>query len=444
MNIVKENRDNLTSLITVTVSEADYTENVNKTLREYKRKANIPGFRPGMVPMGIINKMYRRGAVAEESYKLANKACFDYLEQEKIDFVGDVLPSDEQKPFDFDNGTEHEFKFEIGLAPEVKIELSSKDKIEYLKINVSDEMRSGFRTNYLRRFGKLEDVESVTNDEALTVTLDNEEMKIEEAYVGLISMGEAERALFLGKKVGDEMDIDINELYKNPAQRASILQVKEDELEGINPKFKLTITKIRQFVEPKVDEEFFKMAFPGGEVKDEKGFDEYIDAQISRDLNRESDWFFNEQVKKMLLDKAALKMPAEFLKKWLYTINEGKFTMEDIEKDFDAFLLMMTWNLIQKHYVDTLELKLTEEDVQNEAKALAAMQFAQYGMPQVPEDMLTNYAQQILSNKEEARKITEKLFEAKVIEAVKPMIGVKEKKVSAEDFGKAVEKFNAK
>ena len=442
MNIVRENRENLTALITVTVSEADYTEAVDKTLREYKRKANIPGFRPGMVPMGIINKMYRRGAVAEESYKIANKACFDFIEKEKIDFVGDVLPSDEQKPFDFDNDKEHEFKFELGLAPEVNIALSEKDKINFLKITVSDEMRNNFRTNYMRRFGRLEDVESVEGDEALTVTLDNGTVKVEEAYVGLVSMGEAERSLFAGRKKGDQMDVDLNELYTNPAQRAAILRVKEDELEGIDPKFKLTIEKIRRFVEPELNEEFFKMAFPGGEVSDEKGFAAFVDGQISMDLNRESEWFFSEQVKKMLLDKAALKMPAEFLKKWLFTINEGKFSMEDIEKDFDAFLQMMTWNRIQKHYVDTLELKLTEEEVQAEAKALAAMQFAQYGMPQVPEDMLANYAERILSNREEARKITEKLYEAKVIGAVRPMIGVKEKKVSAEEFGKAVEKFS--
>lgn len=444
MKIAREQRDGGSSLVRVTVGEADYGEAVEKELRTYRRKANIPGFRPGMVPMGVVKKMYGKGVLAEQSYRTASNAVFDYLQKEKIDYLGDVIPSEEQGDFDFDNNTEFEFVFEFGEAPEIKLELSEKDKITYHRIKIDKKMHADYRANFLRGYGRLVDTDKVTSDEALSVTLDNGDMNVADAYVGLISMSEEERKPFIGKQVGYKTTVNINELYKNPSQRAAILQVKENELDGIKPEFSLEITKIRKFAEPELNEEFFKMAFPQGNVADEKAFDKLLDERIGMELGRESDYLFTLQLRDYLLKKAGLKMPEAFLKRWLYTINEGKFTMEDIEKDFDAFLLMMTWNLIQKHYVDTLELKLTEEDVQNEAKALAAMQFAQYGMPQVPEDMLTNYAQQILSNKEEARKITEKLFEAKVIEAVKPMIGVKEKKVSAEDFGKAVEKFNAK
>ena len=439
MNIVRENLEDGTTLLKATVGEADYNEAVDKALRTYKRKANVPGFRPGMVPMSIINKMYRKGVVAEEAYRTASKGCFDYIEKEKLTLVGDMIPSDKQQPLDFDNDTEYEFAFEVGIAPEINIALSKKDKVKKYAIAIEDKMRDGYRGNFTRRFGKLVDVDNVETEDALTVTLDQPEMKIEEAYVGLIGMSDAARKPFLGKKVGDTMEVDVNELYPNPAQRAAILQVKEPELEGINPKFTLTITKIRRFTEPELNEEFFKMAFPEGNVKTAEEFAQYIDAQILRDLKREADYLFTLDVRKLLLDKANLTLPAAFLKRWLYTINEGKFSMEEIEKDFDKFLDMMKWNLVQKHYVNELKLEVTPEEATEEAKAMAAQQFAYYGMSQVADDMLANYAKSILENKEESRKVYEKIFEQKVIDAVVPQITVSDATVTAEEFAKLAE-----
>ncbi len=313
MNIVREHHEDLTSLIRVTVSQSDYAEAVDKTLREYKRKANVPGFRPGMVPMGIINKMYRKGVVAEQSYKLASNACFEYLEKEKIDFLGDVLPSDEQKEFDFDNQTDFEFVFQIGEAPAIDIKLSEKDKLTYYNIEISKEMHDNFRSNYLRRFGRLVEVEAVEADEALSGTLDNGDMRVEDAYVGLISMNDEERKPFIGKKVGDKMSVNVNELFKSESQRAAILGVKAEELAEIKPEFELEITKIRRFAEPELNEEFFKMAFPEGNVTDEKGLDAFIDAQIAGDLKRDSDYLFVKHRRELLDKKADLKLPEAFL-----------------------------------------------------------------------------------------------------------------------------------
>ena len=440
MNIVRENLEDGTTLLKATVAEADYNEAVDKALRTYKRKANVPGFRPGMVPMSIINKMYRKGVVAEEAYRAASNGCFDYIEKEKLTLVGDMIPSEKQQPLDFENSTEYEFAFEVGLAPEINIPLSKKDKVKKYTIAIEDKMREGYRSNFTRRFGKLVDVDTVEKEDALNVTLDQSEMKIEEAYVGLIGMSDAARKPFLGKKVGDTMEVDVNELYPTPAQRAAILQVKEDELEGINPKFTLTITKIRRFTEPELNDEFFKMAFPEGNVKNADEFAQYIDSQISRDLSRESDFLFTLDIRRMLLDKANLALPDAFLKRWLFTINEGKFALEEIEKDFDKFLEMMKWNLIQKHYVNELKLEVTPEEATQEAKALAMQQFAYYGMNQVADDMLANYAKSILENKEESRKVYEKLFERKVIDAVVPQITVTDTTVTPEEFAKLAEK----
>lgn len=436
MNIVREQRGENNSLIRVTVGEADYGQEVEKALREYKRKANIPGFRPGMVPMGLVKKMYGKGVLAEQSYRKASNAAFEYLEKEKIDYLGDVIPSEEQDDFDFDNATEFEFVFEIGETPAVNLELSDKDKLTYSKIKVDKKMHDDYRSNYLRRFGRLVDADKVTSDEALTVTLDNGEMNVADAYVGLISMTDEERKPFVGKKVGAKMKVNLNELYKNPAQRAACLQVKENELEGINPEFELEITKIRKFAEPELNEEFFKMAFPQGGVTDEAGFDKFIDAQIESELRRESDYLFTMQLRDYLVKKAGLKMPEAFLKRWLYTINEGKFSMEDIEKDFDQFLKMFTWNYLQKHFIKADNLSVTKEEALAEAKALAAAQFAQYGMPSAPDEMLADYAGKILADKDQGQKIYEKLYEVKVVEDVKSKIKVTEKAVSADDFAK--------
>ncbi len=442
MNIARENREGRVALIKVTVGEADYKETVEKTLRDYRRKANVPGFRPGMVPMGMIKKMYGKGVLAEEAYKLASNAAFEYIEREKIEYVGDVMPGDEQKELDFDNGGDFDFVFEIGIAPEVVIELTDKDKVTRYEIKADDKMYEGYRSNFVRRFGRLEDVAEVTSDEAISGTLDNEHMNVEDAYVGLISMDDKARKPFIGKKVGDVIDVDVNKLYPTASQRAAILQVKEDELPGVDPKFKLTITRIRKFAEPEMNEEFFKMAFPDGSVTDEKGFETHIYEQIARDMGRETEYVFTYEVRKMLLDKADLPMPEEFLKRWLFAVNEGKFTMEQIEADFPQFLDLMRWNLVQKYYAEKLELKVAPEDALAEAKSYAAMQFAQYGMANVGDEMLDNYANQILQNKDEARKIYDRLFEQKVIDAVTPMLKVSTKKVTPEEFGKVAEKLN--
>ncbi len=437
MEITREQREQGTSLLKVVVSEKDYGEAVDKMLREYKRKANIPGFRPGMVPMGVVRKMYGKGAVAEQSYRTASNAVFEYLQKEGIDYVGDVIPSDEQGDFDFDNNTEFEFLFEIGEAPKIDMTLSAeKDKLTYNKIKVDKKMHEDYRSNYLRRYGRLVDVETVEKDEALNVTLDNGELRIEEAYVGLISMSEQERAPFIGKQVGYKTQVDINELYKKPEQRAAVLQVKAEELEGINPKFELEITKIRRFADPELNEEFFKMAFPAGNVTSEKEFDKFIDEDIERELKRETDYLFTMQLRDYILDKAALAMPVEFLKRWLYVINEGKFSREDIEKDFDQFLKMFTWNYLQKHFIEQGQLTVTADEAMEEAKVFAQAQFAQYGMPSAPAEMLENFAKQIMENKEQQSKVYEKLYEVKVVEYLKSQIKVSEKSISADDFAK--------
>ena len=441
MEFTLTNLDATSARLVVNVVEADYSAQVEKTLKNFRQKANIPGFRPGMVPMGIVKKMFGKGAVAEQSYHIASNSVFEYLQKENIDYVGDVIPSEEQGAFDFENNTEFEFMFEIGEAPKIEFELTAKDKVTYSKIKVDKKMHNDYRANYLRRYGRLVEVDKVANDEALNVTLDNGDMRIEEAYVGLISMSEEERKAFKGKKVGYKTTVNINELYKKPEQRAAVLSVKQEELDGINPEFELEITKIRRFADPELNEEFFKMAFPAGNVTNEEELDKFIDEEIERELKRECDFMFANQMRNFVIEKAGIQMPEEFLKRWLYVINEGKFSREEIEKDFPAFIKMFTWNYLQKHFITEGDLKVTAEEAKAEAMTFAQMQFAQYGMPSAPQDMLENFAKQIMDNKEQLQKIYEKLYEEKVVEYLRGKVKVTEKAISADDFAKLAQEL---
>ncbi len=434
MNIVREQREQGVSLIKVVVDSNDYAEAVEKMLRDYRRKADIPGFRKGNVPMGVIKKMYGKGVLAEQSYQAASKGVFDYLKAENIDYVGDVIPSDEQGDFDFDNGTEFEFLFEIGEAPAYNLDLSTADTIEYKTIEISEQIHNDYRSNYLRRFGRLADTEVVTADEALTVTLDNGDMRVEDAYVGLISMSEEERAPFVGLSKGAKLQVNVNELYKTEEQRAAILSVDKSELEGINPEFEMEITNIRKFADPEMNEEFFKMAFPEGNVTSEGELDAFIDAQIAVELRRESDYLFGAEVSKFAMEKANIQMPEAFLKRWLLVINEGRFSAEEIERDFEQFIKMFTWNYIQKQVIEAESITVTPEEALEEAKASAQAQLAQYGMAQAPEDMLENYGKQILSDKQQGQKVYEKLYENKVVDAIRAKITIAEKSITADEF----------
>lgn len=434
MQIVKENIGNLNEILKITVAAADYAESVEKALKEHKKKAVVPGFRPGMVPMGIVKKMYQKGLVADQAYKLASGECYKYLQDNKIEILGDPLPADSQPELNFDNMTDFEFHFEIGVSPEVNIPLAEVEMTKYV-IEKEEKMTDGYKKSYLQRFGKLVDVPKVESNEALTVTLEQGDQKIEEAYVGLISMSEEERAPFIGKKVGDKMEVNVNELYKTPSQRAAILKVKEEELEGINPKYTLTIDKIRKFEIPEVTEELLKEAFPAGDIKTVAEFDAFADKEIDAQLENESKYKFALDTRKALIEKAGIALPEAFLKKWIYAMNEGKFSAEEIDKEFPQFVEMMSWDIIKKKYVMENDMKVEKDDLIAEAKKMAQMQFIQYGMPTIEDSLLTNYAQQIMQNKDEVRKLYDALYERMVVEFVASKVKVKNKKISVEKFG---------
>lgn len=433
MIITKESLENLVILVKVTVEKADYDVSVENTLKNYKKKSNIPGFRPGMVPMGVIKKMYYKGVVAEEAYKIASTKCYDYLQDNKIEFLGDPMPSEGQPVLDFDTMESFEFHFKVGISSPIDLKLENLSLTRY-KLSVNDELRDGYTNSLLNRFGELVDNDIVTKDEAISATLEQGDLKIEDAYVGLVSMTEEERAPFIGKKVGDEMDVNVNDLYKTPSQRASILSMKEAELADINPEFKLTITRIRRFALPEFNEEFLTKAFPDGSIKTKDEFDTHINSELSRDLDNETYFKFIIDTRDEIVKEAAISLPESFLKEWLFAINEGKFTKEDIEKEFPQFITMMSWDILRKKYVIEGDIKIEQSELLDRAKDMARSQFAQYGMNSVEESMLENYANQILSNKEEQRKIYDSIYDAKIVDYVASKATIVEQDITMDEF----------
>lgn len=441
MNITRESLESQVELIKVTVALEDYSESVEKKLKDYKKKSQIPGYRPGMVPMGVIKKMYGKGVTAEEAHRVAVTNIYKFIQENNIETVGEPMPSDKQVALDFDNSTEFEFAYEIGIAPAIEIDLSSLELKKY-DVQPDQETFDAFKDNFVRRFGKLVDKEEVLLDEALSVNLDNEEMNIEDAYVGLISMSDEERAPFIGKKLGDKMEVNVNELYKTPSQRASILSVKEEELEGIDPNFTLTITRIRKFENPELNEEFFKEAFADESVKNEEEFNAFINSQIAENLSKESDAKMTIDAKKTVLEAADMSIPAEFLKNWLLAINEGKIDGETIEKEFPAFAEYVKWTAICNYYSAEANIEITADDIKNEAKELARMQFAYYGMANPEEEMLNNYADSIVANKDELRRIQESLMTKRCVDYIASKATIKDETISYDDFAALAQQFN--
>lgn len=439
MNVIKENLESQVELIKVVIEPADYAQVVGDALKNYKKKANIPGFRPGMVPMNLVKKMYYKNVLAEESYRLASSEVYKYIQDNKLDIIADPMPSDTQPTSEFNEGDTLEFHYKVAVINPFTIDLPAVSLDKYV-IEITDDLREGYTNNLLNRFGQLVDVEEITKDEAVSATLVQDGMTIEEAYVGLISMSDEERAPFIGKRVGFEMEVNVNELYKTPSQRASILGVKEEELESINPIFNLAITRIRKFALPTMDAEFFAQAFPAGDVTSEEQLNAFVDGQLRKDLDKECYYKFVMDSREILVEKSGVALPEAFLKEWLFAINEGKFTAEEIDKEFPQFVKMMVWDVVKKKYVVEGEIKVEKEDLLEEAKATAAAQFAQYGMPNVEESMLENYANQILSNKEEQRRIFDSLLDMKVIDYVTANATIVEKNVTMDEFRVAVSK----
>jgi trigger factor len=447
MNITKQNIDGLNATIKLQLVKEDYEEKVTKVLNDYRKKANIPGFRPGKVPFSMITKMYRKPVLVDEINKLVSEKLNEYLKNENIHVMGDPLPSNtENKTFDFDNDSDFEFVFDIGLAPEFEVKISEKDKITEYEIQLEDSMIENYLENYSKRFGKFIETDVVVENELVKGDLsqtDNEGQVVEggisientSIYLEMIKDAE-EKKLFAGTKVGDTVKFDIKKLYPTDTELAGILKIEKEKVAEINPKFQCMIKGISRFEKAELNQELFDKVYGENVVTSNEEFNKKIAEDISSSLKKDSEYKFGIDARKYFMDKLKLQLPSEFLKRWLAAINEGKITTEQIEKEFPHFEEDMKWQLIKNKIEKDNHIEVNQDEVVEFAKVVTRNQFRQYGINNVSDEHIASYSVNLLKKEEEVRKMKERLLEDKIIAFIREKVSVKSKQVTNEEFGK--------
>jgi len=449
MNITRENIDDLNAVLKVKIEKADYQEKVEKVLRDYRKKANIKGFRPGMVPIGMIRKMYGFAVKVDEINKAVSENIHKFITDEKIEILGDPLPkSDEQEKFDFEKQDEFNFSFELGLAPVVEINLGKKDMVNLYDITIDEKMKSDFVANYTRRFGEFKN-EEVSEDKDILKgkieALDEEGNPKTEGIINEkatlavdIIKDEEIKKDFIGKKENEAVDFDVKKAFPNDSEIAGLLGIKKEEAEAVEGKFRFTISEITRFHAAEINQELFNRVYGEGVVSSEEEFMKKIEDEISSSLKRESEFKLFQDIKKLILDNTEFSLPEEFLKKWLLKVNENT-TVEQIEKEFDSFRQDLKWQLIRNKVAKDNEMKISEEELQKEAENITRYQFRQYGLFYATDEQIANYAKETLKREEEAKKIADKILEDKVLVQLKEVVKTEDKKVTAEEFNKLFE-----
>ena len=434
MNIVKNQIDELNIQLTVTVAHDDYAEAEKKELQRCKRTAEFKGFRKGMVPMSLIQKVYGERVLGEVVNKVLSDAINNFVKENNIKMVGEALPSEDQPEIEWKSGNDFTFKFDIATTSEVNFELSKDDKVKVYEIKVSAEAKKEMKDNLLRQFGSLTDAEQAGEDDFVIVDFAQEGKTVEGSYVGVKNVEGEAKSKFLGAKVGDQFDVNVNEAFTNESDRAYMLKVKKEELASLAPELHVTVKEVKTFAPAEENQETYDKIFGENQVHNAEEFDKAVTARLEENYKQESDYKLSKDLREYLVKKADIKLPEEFLKRWLFNINDGKFSKEEIEKEAPAFFEDFRWQMVRGYIMQKFDLKIEEKDVHEAAQAYVAYQYASYGMGNVPEAILKDSVARVLQDENTSRRIVENVEATKVIEAVKGAVTLKAEKVSVEDF----------
>ncbi|MCE1197813.1 MAG: trigger factor [Marinilabiliales bacterium] len=451
MQISRTNTDELNAVIRLTIEKSDYEATVNETLKEYRKKANMPGFRKGMVPAGLIKKMYGKAVLAEEINKKLSNELTQYIHDEGLQILGEPLPSEtEQQPIDFDTDETFAFVFDIGISPAIQIDFEKLGKLPYYEIAIDEEMTNNQVDAFRNRFGNYVDAEIAGEKDNLMATL-KELDETGAVLAGGISVAGAQvsiqmvkseeiKASLLGKKAGDVFNFNPAKAFENPHYTKQVLKISDEQAETLTSDFELTVEKVTTFVPAELNEELYKKSLGGdSEVTTEEQFREKIAEDLKNNLTYSSEYRFLVDAKEALTSHVAMSLPVEFLKRWLVYSNE-KVTREQIDEEFDHFVKDLEWTLIKNRIAKDNQLQVAEADVVALAKETALMQFRQYGMFNVPDEYLDNYAQSILKNEEERHRLIEKRSEGLVLDFLKANAGLEIKSVTQQAFDDLFEK----
>ncbi len=449
MNITRENIDDLNAVLKVEISKHDYEEKVETVLKDYRKKANIKGFRPGMVPIGLVKKMYGKAVQVEEINKLVTESIQKFLSDEKVEILGDPLPkTDDNERINFDTQEDFTFSFELGLAPSFELKLSKKNKVHFHEIIIDEKMKNDYLNNYTRRFGELRQADSIEEKDIVKgriEAVDSEGNLVEDGPVAEeTSMGidiikdDEIKKQFIGRKVKETVDFDIKKAFPNDNEIAGLLKKKKEEVADINGIFRFTINEISRFHAAELGKELYDKIYGEGVVNTEEEFMAKLEEEIGANLKRESDYKLMLDIKSMAIEKTEFSLPEEFLKKWLLRVNENT-TAEQIETEFEHFRKDLKWQLIRNKVARDNELKITEEELLREAENVTRYQFQQYGLYYVTDEQISSYAKETLKKEEDAKRIADKILEEKVLEIMKELVKIENKSISADDFNKLFE-----
>ena len=434
MNVTKNQIDDLNIELTIAISAEDYAEKEKKRLSAYRKNADFKGFRKGMVPASIVKKLYGDQALYEAINSVIGEQLDKFIKDNNLNILGEPLPSESQKENEWKSGNDFEFKFDLGLSPAIDIELGKDDKLTRHKIEVSPKAVADTKAEMLRQYGSLQEGEAAGEEDYVIADFRQGDKASEGAYVAVSKVEGDAKAKFVGANSGDTFDVNVNEAFVNETDRSSMLKVSKDELAALDPVWNVTVVNVKTFVPAEENQETYDKIFGEGVVKTAEEFEAKVTERIQNSYNQESDYKLSQDIQAYLVKKADVKLPEAFLKRWLYENNKEKFTMEQVEKDFDAFLKDFRWQLVRESLMKKFDLKIDDKDMLDAAKGFAAYQYAMYGMPNVPEQLLSEAAVELLKDERRHRNLVESVESEKVISAVKEVITISNRKITEEKF----------
>lgn len=450
MNISLKNNDAVSGIIKLEIVKADYAELVDKSLRSLRQKANVPGFRKGMVPMGMIKKMYGKHVLLDEVNKLVSENLVKYIRENDLHILGEPLPNEtEQQPLDFDKSEDFEFCFDVALAPEINIELSKNDKVPFYEVSIDEEMLNGQVEAYSSNFGsydKVDDVEEKDMVKGTVAELENGAPKeggivVEDAVLmPMYIKNDEEKAKFVGAKVNSVVVFNPNKAYEGAeAEIASFLRIDKEKVAEITADFSFEIKEVTRHKNAELNQELFDKVFGENVVTSEEEFKSKIKEALAEQFAPQSNFKFLMDIRDMLVEKACeLKFADDILKRWLLSAND-KNTPEKLDEDFPQIIKDLTYQLIKESLVKKNGLKVEDADIEDFAKRVAKAQFAQYGMLSVPEDVLNNYAKDMLKNKQTLQNVLDRAVEEKLAAWLKEQVELDVKTVTSDEFNKLFE-----
>lgn len=448
MNISLENIDKVSAVLTINLEKADYADKVEAALKNYRKKANLPGFRPGQVPMGLLKKRFGKEITAEEVNKLLGEKLYGYIKENNLNVLGEPLPSeDRQQNIDFDTMEEFSFAFDIALAPEFKAELNGDDTIDYYDIEVDDKMVDGQVNMYAQRAGSYEKVDAYEPKDmvkGLLAELD-ENGNTKEGGVqveGAVMLpdymkNDEQKAIFAGCKVNDVLVFNPNKAYDgHETEIASLLKIDKEAVPAMTSDFSFQVQEITRFKEAELNQELFDQVFGKDAVKSEEEFRAKIREVLTTQFGADSDYKFILDVRSYLMNKVGkLEYPDAFLKRFMRVSNPEKGE-KYVEENYDKSIEELTWHLIKEQLVKTYNIKVEKEDLMATAKNITKIQFAQYGMINVPEELLENYANEMMKKQEQVENLVSRSLDGKLSVELKNVVKLNRKSVSVEDFNK--------